>query len=304
MAIINIKQAEVTDLVELGSKDHSVEGQGLDASNSDGDINIQAWPVLGTFMPDAIASYKHQGETFLVTANEGDGREYIYAAESEEACESAGHEYDDGDCIAWLDEARVRSITMDPTAFPDRASLRDNANIGRLKIIRTEGDIDNDGDYDELHAYGARSITIWNEDGQLVADTGDAIEVATAMYLPDYFNSTNDANDSFDDRSDDKGPEPEGVVIGKVQGRDFAFVGLERIGGVMIFDVSDPAAPRYVTYTNNRNFLVDAEDPAAGDLGPEGLVFIKGDDSPIGEPLLVVGNEVSGTTTIYQAVAD
>jgi len=173
-----------------------------------------------------------------------------------------------------------------------------------LKIIRTEGDIDNDGDYDELHAYGARSITIWNEDGQLVADTGDAIEVATAMYLPDYFNSTNDANDSFDDRSDDKGPEPEGVVIGKVQGRDFAFVGLERIGGVMIFDVSDPAAPRYVTYTNNRNFLVDAEDPAAGDLGPEGLVFIKGDDSPIGEPLLVVGNEVSGTTTIYQVVAD
>jgi len=304
MAIINIKQAEVTDLVELGSKDHSVEGQGLDASNSDGNINIETWPVLGTFMPDAIASYKHKGGTYLVTANEGDGREYIYEAESEEDCESAGHEYDDGDCIAWLDEARVRSITMDPTAFPDRASLRDNANIGRLKIIRTEGDIDNDGDYDELHAYGARSITIWNEDGQLVADTGDAIEVATAMYLPDYFNSTNDANDSFDDRSDDKGPEPEGVVIGKVQGRDFAFVGLERIGGVMIFDVSDPAAPRYVTYTNNRNFLVDAEDPAAGDLGPEGLVFIKGDDSPIGEPLLVVGNEVSGTTTIYQVVAD
>ncbi|HET6565108.1 MAG TPA: choice-of-anchor I family protein, partial [Xanthomonadales bacterium] len=304
MAIIDISQAHVEKLVALGNKDHSIEGNGLDASNSDGMINIRTWPVFGTYMPDSIASYKVKGKTYLVTANEGDGREYIYEADSEAACESAGHEWDDGDCIAWLDEARVRSITMDPTVFPDGATLRDNANLGRLKIINTEGDIDNDGDYDELHAYGARSITIWDENGQRVADTGDAIEVATALALPDHFNSTNDENDTFDDRSDDKGPEPEGVVVGKFQGRDYAFVGLERIGGVMIFDVSDPAAPRYVSYTNNRDFLVDAEDPAAGDLGPEGLVYIKEDDSPNGGALLVVGNEVSGSTTIYQVVND
>lgn len=304
MAIIDISKGEVKNLEALGSKDHSLPGQGLDASNEDGAINIQNWPVFGTFMPDAIASYKHKGKTFLITANEGDGREYIYEAESEEACASAGHEYDDGDCIAWLDEARVRDITMDPAVFPNFAELRARPAMGRLKIIATEGWDDGDADYESLHAYGARSISIWNEDGQLVADTGDAIEVATALALPDYFNSTNDDNDSFDDRSDDKGPEPEGVVVGKVHGRQFAFVGLERVGGVMIFDVTDPAAPRYVSYTNNRDFLLDAEDPDAGDLGPEGLVFIKGEDSPNGEPLLVVGNEVSGTTTIYQVVKD
>ena len=114
----------------------------------------------------------------------------------------------------------------------------------------------------------------------------------------------NDENGSFDSRSDDKGPEPEGVVVGKLHGRQFAFVGLERIGGVMIFDVTDPAEPRYVSYTNNRDFLVDAESGDAGDLGPEGLLFIARSASPNNQPLLVVGNEVSGSTTIYQVVED
>ena len=107
------------------------------------------------------------------------------------------------------------------------------------------------------------------------------MDQVTALLLTDDFNSTNDANDSFDDRSDDKGLEPEGVAIGKVTGRQFAFVGLERTGGVIIFDVTDPADPRYVSYTNNRNFLVDdVANADAGDLGPEGLGFIHEDDSP------------------------
>jgi hypothetical protein len=305
IAIVDIKKAEVTKLVGLGNKDHSIEGYGLDASNEDSGILINTWPVLGTYMPDAIASYKVKGKTFLITANEGDGREYIYDGASEAECEAAGHVYDDGDCIAHLDESRIRDITMDPVAFPDFATLRARPNIGRLKMINTEGDIDNDGDYDELHVYGARSISIWDDKGKLQSDTGDIMEQVTALTHPDDFNSTNDANDSFDDRSDDKGPEPEGVAIGKIKGRHFAFVGLERIGGVMIFDVSDPKNPRYVSYTNNRDFLVeDVENEDAGDLGPEGILFISEKDSPNGENLVVVGNEVSGSTTIYEVIED
>ena len=117
--------------------------------------------------------------------------------------------------------------------------------------------------------------------------------------MPDFFNSTNDKTD-FDARSDDKGPEPEGVTAGKAFGRTFVFVGLERVGGIMIYDVSDPANPVFQDYVNNRDFDAKPDTAAAGDLGPEGLVFISDDDSPNGEPLLVVANEVSGTTTIYQ----
>ena len=105
------------------------------------------------------------------------------------------------------------------------------------------------------------------------------------------------ANDS---RSDDKGPEPEGIEVGKIGSKLYAFIGLERIGGIIVYDVTDPTSPEFETYVNNRNFGVDAEDPAAGDLGPEGLHFISASESPNGEPLLIVGNEISGTTTIYQ----
>ena len=116
----------------------------------------------------------------------------------------------------------------------------------------------------------------------------------------DYFNSNNDDNDSFDSRSDDKGPEQEGITIGKVRGRTYAFVGLERVGGVMVYDVTEPANASFVTYATNRDFSGDAEAFTAGGLGPEGLLFIGEDESPNGKPLLVVGNEVSGTTTVFE----
>ncbi|MEM9173085.1 MAG: hypothetical protein AAGA84_10310 [Pseudomonadota bacterium] len=86
--------------------------------------------------------------------------------------------------------------------------------------------------------------------------------------MPEQFNSNNDDNDSFDSRSDDKGPEPEGITWGKVRGKRLAFIGLERVGGIMVYDITNPTAPTFATYVNNRNFSEDAESAAAGDLGP------------------------------------
>jgi hypothetical protein len=328
MAIVDIKSATVIDLVGLGNKDHMAEDNGLDASNRDDAINITNWPVYGTPMPDSIASFRVKGRSYLVTANEGDGREYFFDIEeedlregesAEEACERLGGlDYDDDDgCLSWIDEARVKDVKLDPAAFPEAESLQNNENLGRLKIIATGGDTDGDGDYDALYSFGTRSISIYDAAGNLLSDTGDTMEQVTAeatlicdpeaqeedgYEICSGFNSTNDENGSFDDRSDDKGPEPEGVVVGKVRGVTYAFVGLERVGGVMVFDVSEPSMPKYVSYVNNRDFSAsDVEDGGYyGDLGPEGLVFIKPEDSPNGMPLLVVGAEVSGTTTIYQ----
>lgn len=296
IAIIDIRTATVIDVVGLGSKDHSIEGNGLDASNKDDGINIATWPVKGLYMPDSIASFKSRGKTYLITANEGDAREY-----------------DDYGDDGYADVERVKKLNLDPQVFTEAATLQLDENLGRLNAVTTEGDVDGDGDYDALYAFGARSISIWDTQGTQVYDSGDTIEQMTAALLPEHFNSTHDDNDSFDGRSDDKGPEPEGVTTGKINGHTYAFVGLERVGGIMVFDVTDPASSHYVTYYNNRNFAVDTTlevevdgemvtvpNPEAGDLGPEGLVFIDADDSPNGKPLLVVGNEVSGTTTLYQ----
>ncbi|RYD79677.1 MAG: hypothetical protein EOP84_12740 [Verrucomicrobiaceae bacterium] len=113
------------------------------------------------------------------------------------------------------------------------------------------------------------------------------------------FNASN-TNNEFDNRSDDKGPEPEGVVAGKAFGRTYAFIGLERVGGVMVYDVTEPTAPEFVQYANFRDYTQATGTAGAGDLGPDGLLFIASEHSPNGKPLLVISNEVSGTTTIYE----
>jgi len=284
MAVIDIKTAEVTDLLPLGTKDHSLAGNELDASNKDDAINISNWPVHGMYMPDSIDSFAFRGRTFIVTANEGDSRDY------------------DG----YSEEERIKDLVLDPVAFPDAVALQDSAALGRLKTTTANGDTDNDGDYDQLFSYGARSFSIWSATGELVYDSGADFENITASLIPDDFNSTNDENGDFDGRSDDKGPEPEGLALGKIGKRTIAFIGLERVGGIMAYDVTNPYRVKFLNYINNRDFSVDAQldddsvNPLVGDLGPEGLVFISASKSPNGKPLLVVGNEVSGTTTVYQ----
>jgi hypothetical protein len=313
VAVVDIRRAKVTQVLPLGTKDHSRPGNGLDASNRDDGINIRNWPVEGLFMPDTIAAYKSFGRTFYLTANEGDAREYIFET-TEDNCPPHGfpnspfYEFEDGECI-YIDEARIKDIVLDENVFPNAAldELQEDENLGRLKIAATEGRTEN-GEYEKLVSYGARSFSIWNRFGRLVFDSGDDFEQITAAELGEEgFNSTNDENDSFDNRSDDKGPEPEGIVTGRVGHRTYAFIGLERVGGIMVYDITFPRFSRFVTYVNNRNFdpNIDVEDAVVkrvdiGDFGPEGLVFIPAKDSPNGKPLIVVGSEVSGTTTIYQ----
>lgn len=276
LAVVDLKSRAIAGLLALGFKDHTTAGFGFDPSDQNG-ISIGTWPVYGMYQPDAVAAYFSDGATYLVTANEGDVRDYDGFAEN----------------------ARVGtgSVILDPTAFPAAATLKMNANLGRLNITKTLGDDDGDGDYDRLFAFGGRSLSIWSADGALVWDSGDALERLTAAAYPANFNASN-TNNTLDNRSDDKGPEPEGVTVARLFGRDFAFVALERIGGVVVYEITDPTKPVFVQYINLRNFAESPSTAAAGDLGPEGLAVVE--KSANGSPLLIVSNEVSGTLRIFR----
>jgi hypothetical protein len=284
VAAVDIAAAEVTAIFPLGFKDYSLEMNAIDASDRDGAINIRPWPVYGMYQPDAIEALERNGSLYLVTANEGDARDYDTFSE----------------------EVRVEDLPLDPEAFPFAADLQAETALGRLEVTNTLGDTDGDGDYDALYSYGARSFTVWEvtSAGPVpVYDSGSAFERITAQMNPEFFNASNDENE-FDARSDAKGPEPEGVVIGMVGGIPHAFIGLERIGGVMVYSMDQPANPQFVTYINNRDFMGDPAAGTSGDLGPEGLVFIPAADSPTGGMVLVVTNEVSGTTTLYSVTPE
>lgn len=253
----------------------------FDASNEDGVINFQNWPTLGMYQADAIKAYSIDGETYVFTANEGDGREYEGTP-------------------GYTDEARVADFLLDVGVFGDTAMLSAEESLGRVKVTNSLGDLDGDGDYDQLYTYGARSFGIWDKYGNLIYDSGDEFARTVASQYPDQFNATNDDNDSFDNRSDDKGIEPEAVEVAAIDNKIYAFIGLERMGGIMVYDVTDPKAPVFVEYELNRDFSFDADTSLAGDLGPEDIIFISGDESPVqGLPLVVVANEVSGTVSIY-----
>ncbi len=274
-------------LAGAGVTDNSVLGiiqflndYGMDASDRDNGINIANHPTLGLFQPDALAAFEIDGATYLITANEGDARDY------------------DG----FSEETRVEDLVLDPFAFPHADSLQRLENMGRLRTTEATGDLDGDGDFDRVYSYGARSFSILDRFGNLVYDSGDALEsiIANDPNFAPYFNSNHDENQSTDSRSDDKGPEPEAVEVAEWNGMLLAFIGLERVGGIMVFDISDPRQPVFLTYANSRDFTVeDVQSRAALDLGPEDIIFIGAADSPVDQPLIVVANEVSGTVSIY-----
>lgn len=304
LAEVDVKSAKVTRITPLGTKDHSVAGNGLDVRDNSPAVSIVTRPVFGLYQPDSIAALHVKGKTYLFTANEGDVREY------------------DGITSTGDEKARVKDLpaaSFDSTVFGDAgavALLKTDGQLGRLNVSSVAGpaggDLNGDGTREVLYSFGARSLSVWNADG-LVWDSGDQLEQVTADLDPstavppgalddanDVLFNASHTNNTRDNRSDDKGPEPEGIALGKVSGRWYAFVGLERVSGIAVYDVTDPATPEFVQYVDNRDFRATVTTAAAGDLGPEGLEFIAAEDSPNGKPLLVVSNEISGTLTVWQ----
>ncbi len=257
IAKIDLATKTITDIFPLGFKDYSIAGNEIDASDEDGDaVVFAARPAFGMYQPDAIAYFEIDGTEYIISANEGDAREY------------------DG----FEEEARVKDITLDPTVFPNAAELQAEDNLGRLIITTTIGDTDGDGDFDELYSFGARSFSIWNAaDGAQVFDSGNEIEV-----------EINNAGLYADGRSDAKGVEPEGVAVGVIAGgKTLAFVGLERVDAVAVYDISNPSAPMFISILE------------VGDA-PEGISFIPAMESPNGKSMLIVSSEDDGQVIIFQ----
>lgn len=276
MAVIDLATLTITAIHPLGYSDYAT-GNGMDASDQSGSVLIASAPVKGAYMPDALAFSTINGQGYIFSANEGDSREF-------------------GSVV---DAGTIATLNLDATAFPDQHILKNNKLFGRLNGLRYSGDTDDDGDLDEIHTMGGRSFSIWSAStGQLVFDSKDLIEQITSTH-PDvaaFFNASNGTgNATLKNRSDDKGPEPEGVSTAFINGSHYVFVSLERIGGVMTFNVNDPLNPVYVGYYNNRT-----QTGAGPDLGAEGIIHISANASPNGNALVILANEISSTLSVYQ----
>lgn len=313
MAYVSLQENNAIGIINLNDLTIEVKALGykdwgkyqLDFTNKDEVPEFKSIQGLyGMYQPDTIASYSWNGSTFIVSANEGDARDY------------------DG----YSEEVRVKDI-IDPdelnqTLSTELQSQYDESGgenyLGRLKVTTAIGDKDQNGEFEKLFAYGARSFSIWDKNINLVFDSGDDFGKISSAILGNNFNAAHTEN-TGDNRSDDKGGEPEAIDVGEIEGRVYAFISQERAGDLFVYDITNPFNTAFVTHYNNRDFTVDYEmdddlaDPCdsnegmdctqvnmAGDLGPESIKFIAASDSPTNNPLLIIGNEVSGTVTVYQ----
>ncbi|WP_299916818.1 choice-of-anchor I family protein [uncultured Roseobacter sp.] len=271
IAKVDLETGEIFDIFSLGTVDFSSESK-LDADDN-GVIDIRNFDnLVGFRMADAISSFEIDGQTYIATANEGDSRDF--------------------------DEDRVEDLAEDGL-LDDSV---DTTGLERLEVSTIDGDTDGDGDIDVLHTFSSRSFSIFDEDGNLVFDSGPEFEQIIANLAPERFNDDDGDTDGDEDRSDAKGPEPEAIIIGEVDGDTFAFIGLERDSGVMIYDISDPANASFVNYIPPA--FVDTT--PGGDVarqGPETIAFISAEESTTGNAQIAVAYEISGTTVVYDLTA-
>jgi LPXTG-motif cell wall-anchored protein len=302
IAVVDLVNKTILDVAPLGFKDWGAAGLLIDTSDKDGSgdtamRNLQSYagvPLKGMYMPDTIASMQKGGETYLLTANEGDDRDYT--------------------CFTEKFRAGDASFNNNWTNGTVSSSLKVN---GKLARLNTTNAFPTKAAFDAIYTYGGRSFSIWNSSGELVWDSGSQLEEIIDRDYPAAFNS--DSSDGaasallmvqgqaarMDGRSDDKGPEPEALAVGTIGTQTFAFVGLERAGGIMVYDVSNPTAPSFVRYKNaalEGLALNPANNstPGSYDVSPEGMVFVPAAASPNAKPMLIVANELSGTTTMYE----
>ena len=299
VAEVDIADATVRRIIPLGYKNFGEAGNGIDASDKDDCIDIHPRSGLfGILQPDTIRIYQQNGKRLLVTANEGDSRVRPTS----------------DDAVAGLEEGAIfedeASLEDWPTAGTQFEKQTSDTELGRLKLVRdlVDDHLDEEGRPTQLFAFGSRSFSIIDlTTGDIVFDSGDDFEQLTAQRFPEFFNVSNDSL-TKEKRSRSKGPEPEGLVLGTVGEKTYAFIGLERIGGIMVYDITQPESSKHVGYFNNRRFDVAATrddgtaNPEAGDSGIEGLIFVPAEKSPTSTDLVIAGNETSGTTTVWEVL--
>ncbi|HEX5792745.1 MAG TPA: choice-of-anchor I family protein, partial [Rheinheimera sp.] len=252
-AWVSLQEANAIGILDLTDMTIEVKALGLkdwsqysmDYTNEDEVASFRKLPnVYGLYQPDTIASYQWNGATFIVSANEGDSRDWDAYSEDIRAAD-----------IIDPDELN-KTFSTELQALYDATGGDDG--LGRLKVTAAMVDPDNDGVVEALYAYGGRSFSIWDQNVNMVYDSGDDFGRISAAVLGNNFNSAHTENKG-DNRSDDKGGEPEAIDVGSIEGRTYAFIAQERSGDLFVYDVTNPFQTAFVSHYNNRDFDADFE---------------------------------------------
>ena len=304
VATVDVETGAIINIVGLGVKNHNLFNAGLDSSDRDNKIDIVARNIQGMYLPDAIGTVDAGGNTYMITANEGDAREYACLLGGTDATKVEAEDPRFADVADTTVDATFKGSTiagrMKVTQFSP-ANISGEAIKSTTKVLNA-------------FSFGTRSFTVWKTNlnngvfpADLVFDSGDAIERIIAQERPRFFNAdwntTSGFMNAFESRSASKGPEPEGLAIGKAYGRTWMVLALERDNGLMLYDMTNPVKPMFRQYINTSIPGGDIQVGSAGDVSPEGVLFLEAAQSPTGKPMVVVSYELSGSVAFFEVTA-
>lgn len=251
----------------------------VDASDND-DLFDVSNAALGMPMPDSIASWEKDGNTYVITADEGDAR------------------VDDGDIQRFASAVTTYGLASGFTPSTN------NNDFGRLNVLKDQclnGPVDPASDIDKIVSMGSRGLSLWKKetDGSVSFVSHLPLETELFNRDPQRHGANNGGQkNTFDSRSDDKGPEPEAVAVTTLtDGTVIAVAGMERQNGIIIVDITNPASPQVIRYIN---------DSGNGLISPETVTIVDAANSPTGTPLAIVGYEgiidssVAGGVGVYE----
>ncbi len=267
IAKIDIPNAKISEVFGLGTLDHSQKENAIVVRKGE-KIIWDNLPLLGLRQPDGIALFQHKNNHFIITANEGADMDYSFWK----------------DALKW--KKRIVGENLDKKVFTPEIEEA----LSDIKLSKDACKKNSNGECEAFYSYGTRSISLFDgKNGKLIWDSGSLIEKKMKQIAPKYFNwNSKKGKVKVNARSNSKGSEPENVVVGEVSGKLYAFVALERMSGIIVFELKNGENPQY------KAFFMDSQD-----RGPEGLLFIPKEKSPIKTPLLVVSYEYGGSLVIY-----
>ncbi|XP_052712342.1 uncharacterized protein LOC128186563 isoform X2 [Crassostrea angulata] len=299
IAEVDMVLETITDLRGLGFKDWTKYK--LDPSDEDGGINIYPYPIYGMYQPDAIRTVTIGGREYIVTADEGDSKDYSGLKLTTSGFDETKRVRDitlanNSEVLQWARKRKIPSIQHD-------------ALLGKLSVSTQEGRL-RDGTYDKLYSYGGRGFSVLRSDTmERIYDSGSIVEESHAMQFPKLFNSyaksSVNITDTQDSRSDSKGPECESLAVAYSGTRVIVFVGCERPGTISIYSFNSNMTEGTLESINSGAKTVlgtwgEAFDGGLlTDMDTDDIKYLPPFQSPTGQPLLVVTGSDTGTVSLF-----
>jgi hypothetical protein len=294
IGVFDLSSNTWTQIFNLGVIAQTIDASDRDNAAGTGAAILVDDEVYGMPMPDTLGLFTSGGVDYLVTANEGD-----FLSTDNDRARIADSVFNGGANQRTIDPTYVTTLN---TRYPSPAyasGYETNSALGRLRVSTRDGDTDGDGDIDQFRMPGTRSFSIWNAStGVRVFDSGVNMPSTFEEYIAanDAANFNIDqATPTVDDRSPNKGPEPEGLTVATIGTDTYVFVALERTNHVFVYKI-DTTTPGGFQASD---VTLDSAVKGGTNYGPEGMVLVPAVDSPTGQNLLLVGSEVSTTIASY-----